>query len=76
MITRLRSAHEAEIASLTDQRNRVSDTEALALLATVLGEFKLSGDGCHARISQVTLAKRKQAARMEITDAERKMIGG
>jgi hypothetical protein len=45
-------------------------------LATVLGEFSKGSDGCHARVSQVTLAKRMRDAGMEITDAERKMIGG
>jgi hypothetical protein len=49
--------------------------ETRALLATVLGEFTKGSDGCHARVSQVTLAKRKRDAGMDISDVERKMIG-
>jgi hypothetical protein len=53
------AAYEADIASLTDQRNRVSETadQLRAVITDMLDAFGPSGSGHTARVGQVQIAK-------------------
>jgi hypothetical protein len=51
--------YRADIASLTDQRNRVSETadQLRAVITEMLAAFSPSGSGHTARVGQVQIAK-------------------